>query len=105
MTNAWNASPSLGKGESNERLIGLLEYIEQVEKLKKIPEYRVATEPLRRFQSELRGLPGIAFDVNVNGEIVWMRVARCSTAPHTPASINASNSPRSCGRNTVAAEI
>ncbi len=68
--------PDLPIDESNERLIGLLEYIEQVEKLKKIPVFKVAAEPLRRFQSELRGLPGIAFDLNDSGDVLWMKVSR-----------------------------
>jgi very-short-patch-repair endonuclease len=89
MTNASNTTPSLLKGGSNERLIGLLEYIEQVEKLKKTPVFKVAAEPLRRFQSELRGLPGIAFDVSENGEIAWMRVARLKegVAPELPEAL------------------
>jgi very-short-patch-repair endonuclease len=87
--NASSTTPQLPPSDSNQRLIALLEYIEQVEKLKRTPVFKVAVEPLRRFQSELRGLPGIDFDVNEAGDVVWMKVARLKEgmAPALPEAL------------------
>jgi len=60
----------------NDRLHGLLEYIEQVEKLKKTAPRRVPDEFFRAFQSELKGLPGLEYNLVANGDDVWARLER-----------------------------
>jgi len=59
-----------------ERLIGLLEYIEQVEKLKKTGPRKVPTEFFRATQAEIQGLPGIEFNEVSGGDDVWLRISR-----------------------------
>lgn len=59
-----------------ERLIGLLEYIEQVEKLKKTAPLTVPTEFFRAFQSDIQGLPGVEFNQVSGGDDVWLRILR-----------------------------
>jgi len=46
--------------ESNSLLIGLLEYIEQVEKLKRKPSYVVPSDIFSAFQAEMKGLESAA---------------------------------------------
>ena len=43
--------------ECNALLIGLLEYIEQVEKLKRKPSYVVPSDIFVAYQGDLKGLP------------------------------------------------
>ncbi len=75
-----------GKSSTNERLIGLLEYIEQVEKLKKTAPLKVPDEFFRAFQEELRGLPGLEFNLVSGGDDVWARLARLKEdAPPEPS--------------------
>ncbi len=59
-----------------ERLIGLLEYIEQVEKLKRTAARKVPTEFFRATQAEIQGLPGIEFNEVSGGDDVWLRIPR-----------------------------
>ena len=66
--------------EPQARLISLLEYIEQVEKLKKSASFSVPSAPFRQFQRELQGLPGVDFNI-LNGDDVWMRIARIKELP------------------------
>ncbi|PXX34952.1 AAA domain-containing protein [Undibacterium pigrum] len=62
--------------DSANRLIGLLDYIEQVEKLKRKPAYIVPTDFFAAYQTELKGLPGIEFSIQVEGDDIWLRVPR-----------------------------
>jgi len=64
-----------------ERLIGLLEYIEQVEKLKKTAPLNVPTEYFRAFQSDMQGLPGVEFNQVSGGDDVWVRILRLKEEP------------------------
>ena len=66
---------------SHERLIDLLEYIEQVEKLKKTAPFKVPNEFFRAFQAELQGLPGVEFNLVNGGDDVWMRIPRLKEDP------------------------
>jgi very-short-patch-repair endonuclease len=59
-----------------ERLIGLLEYIEQVEKLKKTAPTKVPGEYFKVAQGEIQGLPGVEFNLIDGGDDVWMRLSR-----------------------------
>lgn len=57
-------------------VIDLLTYIEEVEKLKKKPSFTVPTEFFVAYQQELKGLPEIRFNVQVEGDDVWLKVPR-----------------------------
>src|SRR5206468_2411325 len=57
-------------------LLDLLNYIEQVEKLKTKPTFVVPTEFFVAYQHELNGLPELQFNVQVEGDDVWLRIPR-----------------------------
>lgn len=61
---------------SRELVLDLLNYIEQVEKLKKKPAFAVPTEFFVAYQHELNGLPELQFNLQVEGDDVWLRVPR-----------------------------
>ena len=63
------------------RVHDLLTYIEQVEKLKAIPAFSVPSEHFVAFQRELKGLPEIRFNIQVDGDEVWMRIPRLKEIP------------------------
>ena len=73
------------------RLVDLLEYIEQVEKLKKTAPFKVPNDFFRAFQSDLRGLPGIEFNLVNGGDDVWARISRLTeeAPPEPPESLRA----------------
>ena len=60
------------------RLQGILEYICQVEKLKRKPTFIVPENVFCAYQSNLKGLPGIEFNLHREGDDVWClsRVSR-----------------------------
>jgi hypothetical protein len=49
------------------RVIDLLGYIEQVEKIKCKPAFTVPTENFAAFQHELKGLPELQFNLQTDG--------------------------------------
>ena len=57
-------------------VLDLLNYIEQVEKLKTKPAFTVPTEFFAAHQHELKGLPELQFNMQVEGDDVWLRVPR-----------------------------
>ena len=57
-------------------VLDLLNYIEQVEKLKTKPAFTVPTEFFVAHQHELKGLPELQFNLQVEGDDVWLRVPR-----------------------------
>src|SRR5882672_6451123 len=59
-----------------KRLISLLDYIEQVEKLNRKPAFVVPTTYFSRYENDVRGLPSLEFDVGGEGDEIWLRVAR-----------------------------
>ena len=61
---------------TKRRLQGLLEYIRQVEKLKRKPTFIVPEEVFFAYQSNVKGLPGIEFDIQKEGDDIWMIVPR-----------------------------
>ena len=65
---------SLAGGAS--QVLDLLNYIEQVEKLKTKPAFSVPNEFFVAYQHELKGLPELNFNFQVGGDDVWLRVAR-----------------------------
>lgn len=67
-------------------VLDLLEYIEQIEKLKAKPAFTVPTEFFVANQHELKGLPELQFNVQDEGGDVWLRIPRlheiASPSPH-----------------------
>ena len=57
-------------------VIDLLNYIEQVEKLKSKPAFSVPNEFFAAYQHELKGLPELQFNLQVEGDDVWLRIPR-----------------------------
>lgn len=57
-------------------VLDLLNYIEQVEKLKSKPPFSVPTEFFVAYQHDLKGLPELQFNVQVEGDDVWLRIPR-----------------------------
>ena len=62
-------------------LIDLLDYIEQIEKLKRKPAYTVPTDTFIAYQSELKGLPGVEFNVQAAGDDIWLKIPRLKEIP------------------------
>ena len=62
--------------EVKHRVIDLLSYIEQVEKLKSKPAFSVPTDYFVAYQHELRALPELQYNLQVEGDDVWLRVPR-----------------------------
>ena len=57
-------------------VLDLLNYIEQVEKLKSKPAFSVPNEYFVAHQHELKGLPELQFNLQVEGDDVWLRLPR-----------------------------
>jgi very-short-patch-repair endonuclease len=57
-------------------VLDLLNYIEQVEKLKTKPAFSVPSEYFVAYQHELKGLPELQFNLQVEGDDVWLRIPR-----------------------------
>ena len=70
------------------QVIDLLHYIEQVEKLKTKPAFSVPTEFFVAFQHELKGLPELQLNMQIEGDDVWLRLPRLhEIAPPEPDEI------------------
>lgn len=65
----------------SERVLELLTYIEQVEKLRIKPAFSVPTEYFVAHQHELKGLPEIRFNIQAEGEDIWLSVPRLKEIP------------------------
>lgn len=57
-------------------ILELLEYIEEVEKLKAKPAFSVPNDFFSAFQHELIGLPELKFNIEAEGDDVWLRIPR-----------------------------
>lgn len=57
-------------------VLELLTFIEQVEKLKIRPAFTAPTEYFVAHQSELKGLPELRFNIQPEGEDVWLSIPR-----------------------------
>jgi len=68
-----------------QQVLDLLNYIEQVEKLKTRPAFSVPTEYFVAYQHELKGLPELQFNLQFGGDDVWLRLPRLReiAAPET----------------------
>jgi len=58
------------------QVLDLLNYIEQVEKLKTKPAFAVPSEFFVAYQHELKGLPELQLNVQIEGDDVWLRLPR-----------------------------
>lgn len=67
--------------EAAPRVLDLLTYIEQVEKLKRKPAFSVPTEFFAAFQHEMRGLPELQFNLQEDGDDIWLRLPRLQEIP------------------------
>jgi len=67
--------------EATSLVLDLLNYIEQVEKLKYKPAFTVPTEFFVVHQHELKGLPQLQFNIQGDGSDVWLRVPRLHEIP------------------------
>lgn len=67
--------------ETNQLLIDLLDYIEQVEKLNRKPDYQVQSDIFTAYQGELKGLPSIDFNLQSDQDDVWLRITRLKETP------------------------
>lgn len=67
--------------EAAPLILDLLTYIEQVEKLKTKPAFTVPTEHFVAYQHELKGLPALQFNLQAEGEDIWLRVSRLHEIP------------------------
>lgn len=57
-------------------ILDLLNYIEQVEKLRTKPAFCVPDDYFVAYQHELKGLPELQFNLQVEGDDVWLRIPR-----------------------------
>lgn len=57
-------------------VLDLLNYIEQVEKLKTKPAFSIPTEFFAAYQNELQELPDVQFNMQADGDDVWLRIPR-----------------------------
>jgi very-short-patch-repair endonuclease len=62
-------------------ILDLLAYIEQVEKLKTKPAFTVPTDYFAAYQYELKGLPALQFNMQAEGEDIWLRIPRLHEVP------------------------
>jgi len=74
-----------GLAQSAPLVLELLNYIEQTEKLKKKPNFTVPREFFVAYQDELKGLPGLQYNLQVDGDDLWLRLPRLQEiAPPEP---------------------
>jgi very-short-patch-repair endonuclease len=57
-------------------VLNLLNYIEQVERLKTKPAFSVPEEYFSAYQQELEALPGVEFNLQSDGDDIWLRIHR-----------------------------
>lgn len=67
--------------ESAGKVIDLLSYIEQVEKLKRRPAFSVPDEYFVAHRHELQGLPELQFNLQHEGDDVWLKLPRLQEVP------------------------
>jgi len=77
--------------EAAQRILDLLTYIEQVEKLKSKPAFSVPKDYFVAYQQDLRGLPEIKLNIQDGDDDVWLRVPRLQeiSAPDVGDSLKA----------------
>lgn len=68
--------------DSRELLVCLLDYIKEQAKEINPRGYRLApTKGFIRQRRDIAGLPGVEFDIRVDGDHIWLRVPRLTSEP------------------------
>lgn len=67
---------SEGMAAGAQQIVDLLNYIEQVEKLKTKPTFSVPSEFFVAYQHELKNLPELKFNLQHKGDDVWLSLPR-----------------------------
>jgi very-short-patch-repair endonuclease len=62
--------------ESAAKVIDLLNYIEQIEKLKRKPTFSLPDEYFVSHQHELKNLPELKFNLQQDGDDIWLKLPR-----------------------------
>lgn len=62
--------------EASQSVIDLLTYIEEAEKLRTKPSFSIPTEFFAAYQPDLQGLPELQFNVQLEGDDIWLKVPR-----------------------------
>ncbi|TAL92370.1 MAG: DUF559 domain-containing protein [Rhodanobacter sp.] len=76
---------------AKDLLVGLLDYIQEQAKIVKPEGFRLsAHKGLRYFPADLSSLPGLSFNVEAQGDHIWLRVERLEPqdAPAEPSEIH-----------------
>jgi very-short-patch-repair endonuclease len=65
------------RAEPQKLVFGLLDYIEQVEKLSAKPAFSIPSDaPFVAYQHDFKGLPELQFNLQIEGDDVWLRIPR-----------------------------
>lgn len=67
--------------EGAPMILDLLNYIEQVEKLKLKPAFTVPNEYFVAYQYDLNGFPDLHYNLQISGDDVWLRIPRLQEIP------------------------
>jgi hypothetical protein len=62
--------------DSNKLLIDVLDYIVQFEKLNRKPVYSLQSDIFEAYQSQLMGLPGVEFNLQIDNDDIWLKITR-----------------------------
>ncbi|WP_323012490.1 AAA domain-containing protein [Castellaniella sp.] len=72
--------------ETSKHIIDLLDYIEQVEKLKNKPAFSVPTDHFVAYQHDLQGLPELEFNLQADDDDIWLSLPRLQEISAPPLS-------------------
>ena len=74
---------------ATERLVGLLAYVEQLERLCRVTAFTVPDEIFCVYRPEIEGLPGLSFSQVHEGDDIWLSAPRLGAIPppEPPASL------------------
>lgn len=85
LTFGQGRDPIAGRAEGGlapqARLVALLDYMTQVERLNRKPAFVVPVEHFCVFEEELQSVPGVEFNLTAEGDEVWLRVPRLRELP------------------------
>ena len=66
---------------ATERFVGLLAYLEQLERLRRVTAFTVPDEVFCVYRSEIEGLPGLSFNQVHQGDDIWLSAPRLGAIP------------------------
>ena len=85
MSVAKRTENGMAQDQAAQLVIDLLDYVDQVEKLKTKPLFSIPDEFYKGFQHELKGLVEVQYNVQDDGDDTWLRVPRLlEEAPPSP---------------------